>query len=73
MLLPFHGKRLHLVTFNSPKLTPAAGNYDIHDEELLAILVALSEWKHYLEGTHQQNYYPAFRRFCGFDAPGAGT
>jgi hypothetical protein len=29
-------------------------NYDIHDKEMLAIMRALSEWRHYLEGaTHK--------------------
>jgi len=50
ILSQFHGKRLHPVAFHSRKLSPAERNYDIHDKELLAILVAFMEWKHYLEG-----------------------
>jgi len=53
ILLQFHGKRLHPVAFDSRKLSPAERNYDIHDKELLAILVAFMEWKHYLEGTEK--------------------
>src|SRR5258707_9775558 len=29
---------------------PAERNYDIYDRELLAIILALKEWRHYLEG-----------------------
>jgi len=50
ILSQFHGKRVHPVSFHSRKLSPAERNYDIHDKELLAILVAFIEWKHYLEG-----------------------
>jgi len=39
------------VAFHSRKLSPAKRNYDIHDKELLAIVVAFMEWRHYLEGT----------------------
>jgi len=53
ILSQFHGKRLHPVAFHSRKLSPAERNYDIHDKELLAILVAFMEWKHYLEGTEK--------------------
>ena len=44
------GKRRHPVAFHSRKLNNAEGNYEIHDKELLAILEALREWKHYLLG-----------------------
>jgi len=43
-------KRLHLVAFHSRKLNLAERNYEIHDKELLAILEAFMEWKHYLYG-----------------------
>jgi len=46
LLSPFHGKRLHPIAFHSRKLGPAEYNYDLHDKELLAILVAFMEWKH---------------------------
>jgi len=48
ILSQFHGKRLHPVAFHSCKLSPAERNYDIHDKELLAIVVAFMEWRHYL-------------------------
>ena len=47
----FQEKRLHPVAFHSRKLNSAEGNYDIHNKELLTILAAFLEWKHYLQGT----------------------
>jgi RNase H-like domain found in reverse transcriptase/Integrase zinc binding domain/Chromo (CHRromatin Organisation MOdifier) domain/Integrase core domain len=41
---------LHPVAFYSRKLTPAELNYEIHDKEMLAIIVAVKEWRAYLEG-----------------------
>ena len=38
------------VAFHSRKLVPAEVNYDIHDKELLAIVVAFKTWRVYLEG-----------------------
>ena len=41
----------HAVTFYSKSLTLVEQNYEIHDKEMLAIIHALEEWKHFLEGT----------------------
>ncbi|KAL2012656.1 hypothetical protein VTN00DRAFT_181 [Thermoascus crustaceus] len=35
-------------------MTPPELNYDIHDKELLAIMAAVKEWRHYLEGAKHQ-------------------
>ncbi|KAI2646180.1 Transposon Tf2-8 polyprotein [Labeo rohita] len=44
---------LHPCAAFSCKLTPAEQNYDIGNRELLAIKLALEEWRHWLEGaTH---------------------
>ncbi|KAI2649864.1 Transposon Tf2-11 polyprotein [Labeo rohita] len=44
---------LHPCAFFSRKLSPAEQNYDIGNRELLAIKLALEEWRHWLEGaTH---------------------
>ena len=51
ILSQFQEKRLHPVAFLSRKLNSAERNYDIHDKELLAILIAFLEWKHYLQRT----------------------
>lgn len=41
---------LHPVAFYSRKFAPSEINYDVHDKELLAIVVAFKEWRRYLEG-----------------------
>ncbi|SJL14660.1 uncharacterized protein ARMOST_18125 [Armillaria ostoyae] len=38
------------VAFMSKALTATERNYEIYDKELLAIMLALSEWRHYLMG-----------------------
>ena len=48
-----HGK-LHPIAFYSRTMSPAELNYDIHDKELLAIVVALQQWRVYLEGPRHQ-------------------
>ncbi|KAG1929978.1 retrotransposable element [Pimephales promelas] len=42
--------QLHPCAFYSKKLSPAEQNYDIGNRELLAIKLALEEWRHWLEG-----------------------
>ncbi len=42
--------RLHPCAAFSRKLSPAEKNYDIGNRELLAIKLALEEWRHWLEG-----------------------
>ena len=53
ILSQIQNKRLPPVAFHSWKLSSAERNYDIHDKELLAILVAFLELKHYLQGTEK--------------------
>ncbi|KAK3548637.1 hypothetical protein QTP70_015934 [Hemibagrus guttatus] len=47
-----HGEpgKLHPCAFYFRKLTTAEANYDVGNRELLAIKVALEEWRHWLEG-----------------------
>ena len=40
----------HLIAFFSKSLSPVEHNYEIHDKEMLAIIRALEEWRHFLEG-----------------------
>jgi transposase InsO family protein len=40
----------HPVAFLSRQFSPAQFNYDTHDKELLAIVSAFQEWRHYLIG-----------------------
>ncbi|KAI2663459.1 Retrovirus-related Pol polyprotein [Labeo rohita] len=42
--------KLHPCAFFSHRLSPAERNYDISDRELLAVRLALGEWRHWLEG-----------------------
>jgi hypothetical protein len=44
------GTGLQPVSFMSKKMLPAEMNYPVHEQELLAIICALREWKHYLHG-----------------------
>ncbi|KAI3358929.1 hypothetical protein L3Q82_015322 [Scortum barcoo] len=39
--------------FFSRRLTPAERNYDVGNRELLAVVLALQEWRHWLEGAEQ--------------------
>ena len=44
--------KLHPLVFISSSLTKSQRNYPIYDNELLAIKVALEQWRHFLEGAH---------------------
>ena len=39
------------VAYYSRKMIPAENNYETHDQELLAIVAAFKQWRHYLEGS----------------------
>lgn len=44
-------QKLHPCAFFSRRLTPAESNYDVGNRELLAVVLALQEWRHWLEGS----------------------
>jgi len=44
----------HPVTFLSKSLSSIEQNYEIHDKEMLAIIQALQEWQHFVEGAEHQ-------------------
>ena len=44
----------HPVAFLSKSLSPVERNYEIPNKEMLAIVQALEEWRHFLEGTEHQ-------------------
>jgi len=48
-----HGKGLQPVAFMSKKMVGAETRYPVHEQELLAIMSALTTWRHYLEGASQ--------------------
>ncbi|KAL0146797.1 hypothetical protein M9458_057736 [Cirrhinus mrigala] len=54
VLSQHHGTppRLHPCAYFSRKLSPAEKNYDIGNRELLAIKLALEEWRHWLKGAN---------------------
>lgn len=43
--------KLHPCAFFSRRLSPAEVNYDVGNWELLAVVLALQEWRHWLEGS----------------------
>jgi len=46
-------RKWHPVAFYSKSLSSMEQNYEIYDKEMLAIIYALEEWRHFLEGaTH---------------------
>jgi len=46
-------RKWHPIVFYSKSLSSVEQNYEIHDKEMLAIIRALEEWRHFLEGaTH---------------------
>lgn len=45
------GSGLQPIAYMSKKLTGAETRYPVHEQELLAIITALTTWKHYLSGT----------------------
>jgi transposase InsO family protein len=44
----------HPIAFYSKSLTAVERNYEIHDKEMLAIVRALEEWRHFLEGSRHR-------------------
>ena len=46
-----HDGHLHPVAFMSRKMNEYEINYEIYDKEMLAIVAAFKDWRHYLEGS----------------------
>jgi len=44
----------HPICFMSKSFSDMEWNYQIHDKEMLAIMHALQEWRHFLEGSNQK-------------------
>ena len=50
-------RKWHPITFLSKFLSPVECNYKIHDnidKEMLAVVSALEEWRHFVEGAEHQ-------------------
>ena len=59
--------KLRPVAYYSRKLSPAELNYDVHDKELLAIVVAFEQWRVYLEGSmHQVQVWTDHKNLTSF-------
>jgi len=43
-------RKWHPIAFYSKSLSSVERNYEIHNKEMLAIICALEEWRHFLEG-----------------------
>jgi hypothetical protein len=60
----------HPVAFISKTLSAAERNYDTHDRELLAIVRALEEWRHYIQGSpHMTTIYSDHQNLTYFKSP----
>src|SRR5260221_5954775 len=44
----------HLIGFMSKSFSNMERNYQIHDKEMLVIMRALEEWRHFLKGSNQK-------------------
>jgi len=47
-------RKWHPVAFLSKSLSSIEWNYEIHDKEMLAIIRALQEWRHFIEDAEHQ-------------------
>ena len=47
----------HPISFISKTFSLAERNYEIYDRELLAIIQALEEWRHYIQGSPHNNSF----------------
>jgi hypothetical protein len=50
-LMQDQGAGLQPIVYMSKKMCPAELNYPVHHKEMLAIVCALKEWRHYLHGS----------------------
>jgi len=50
VLSQLQDNKWHPIAYLSKALTETQRNYEIYDKEMLAIMLALEEWRHYLIG-----------------------
>ena len=48
---PGDDNMLRPIAFRSKSLSKSEGNYDVYDKELLAIILALEDWRRYIKGS----------------------
>jgi hypothetical protein len=63
----------HPIVYRSRKFTSAEENYDIHDKELLAIVVALEHWRVYAEAAQTSRYSQTIRISLISQRPNSST
>ena len=56
----------HFVTYFSRKFSSTKQNYDIHDEELLAIIISLETWRIYVEKAFELTIYTNHKNLFQF-------
>ena len=47
-------RELHPIAFMSKGFSDIEHNYEIYDKEILVVIQALEEWRHFLEGTPEK-------------------
>ena len=64
----------HPITYRSEALSPAERNYEIHDQEFLAVMNALADWRQYLMGAqHPFEIWTDHRNLTYFRQPRNST
>src|ERR1700722_19879987 len=53
VLSQIQNKKWHPIAYLSKALTETQRNYEIYDKEMLAVVLALDEWRHYLIGAEE--------------------
>lgn len=61
-----HKGNRHPLAYYSRKMTPAEQNYDIHDKELLAVVVSIQHWRVYVEGSPDVVVYSDHKNLTTF-------
>jgi hypothetical protein len=57
----------HPCTYLSKSFSPAERNYEVYDRELLGIICALREWRHYVQGSpHETIVYSDHKNLTYF-------
>jgi hypothetical protein len=56
----------HLIAYYSRKFLSAEENYDVHDKELLAIVVTLEHWRIYAESCSDLTVFSDYKNLVNF-------
>jgi hypothetical protein len=61
-----HDGKWHPIAYYSRKFTPAEENYDVHDKELMAIVLCLEHWRIYAESCSALTIYTDYKNLVNF-------